>query len=141
MSSKILIYTSSSNNSIENDKVIKNANVGKIHQVKNPFANTSKINFEKRKSCGNGNRNQELFKRYYSLGGRKNRKKISADNMNIHFNKNEIKISKFKRINTQENLSYNNNNNNSTNETLSKKKNGLFNKIKKVLCCITDVRD
>ena len=34
-----------------------------------------------------------------------------------------------------------NNNNNSTNETLSKKKNGLFNKIKKILCCITDVRD
>ena len=61
MSSKILIYTSSSNNSIENDKVIKNANVGKIYQIKNPFANTSKIDFEKRKSCGN-NHNQELLK-------------------------------------------------------------------------------
>ena len=46
--SNVQFFTISSNNSI--DGITKNGNVGKIHQVKNPFANISKLNFEKRKS-------------------------------------------------------------------------------------------
>ena len=135
--SNIQIYTSSSNNSIE--VMTKNPNVGKIHQIKNPFANISKLNFEKRKSYAVVNRNQELFKRYYTSVNKKHKKKQSCDNVAINNNHNDIKCSKFKRISLVRNYCISSNH---INKKLSKeRKIGLFIKIKKFFCCMSDVRD
>ena len=135
--SNIQTYTSSSNNSIE--VMTKNPNVGKIHQIKNPFANISKLNFEKRKSCAIGNRNQKLFKRYYTSVNKKNKKKQSSDNVGIQKYQNDIKCSKFKRISLVRNYCITSNH---INKKLSKeRKIGLFIKIKKFFCCMSDVRD
>ena len=135
--SNVQFFTISSNNSI--DGITKNGNVGKIHQVKNPFANISKLNFEKRKSYAVGNRNQELFKRYYTSVNKRHKKKQSNDNVAINNNHNDIKCSKFKRTSSVGNLSLTSNH---INKTLSKeRKIGFFTKLKKFFCCMNDYRD
>ncbi len=135
--SNIQIFSTSPNNSL--DAITKNPNVGKIHQVKNPFANIAKINFEKRKSYGVGNRNQELFKRYYTSVNKRNKKKQSSDSVEIKGIKNDLKCSKFKRTSSVGNLSLTSNH---INKTLSKeRKIGFFTKLKKFFCCMNDYRD
>ena len=132
--SNIQIFSTSPNNSL--DAITKNPNVGKMHQVKNPFANIAKINFEKRKSYGVGNRNQELFKRYYTSVNKRNKKKQSSDSVEIKGIKNDLKCSKFKRTSSFCNLSVSSDH---INKKLSKER--LFSKIKKFFCCMNDVRD